>query len=442
MDFKEEADVDEEIISVINDSYDLDETYWLISLIAEKIIIVEKVEGHKRILMQIQQDGQSVIIDDEIDNIGSLLRGLGESLEANICSWRITKEQFTHPSGLAVNCDVSDKTWQEKLLLSYGVRFTWSETFGEQINSGKLLYDSINIGDEAGVRQALARNKARIKDRRRFTRHAFFSTITPLMFALTVEEPSFAIIKFLIAEGANLTEKVGRPAVCALDIITRRYGSNGEILELLQNRTDAVDISRWYVNLGKRAEKVQGRVEAVKHYKMAHEINPENIFALSKLTLIYGKQGKIARAKTWFEKTTGALERHKGKIEASFWYNLGMYFFIIKDYAAAIQKCQLALKSPVIGTAEEIKDKRRDMHFYCGWAYYETGDYSRALKYYKETKRFVFASDDADFRRELENKMADVYKQLGDDKKAEKHAVEAQRISDGNSGAFKKNFCV
>jgi tetratricopeptide (TPR) repeat protein len=436
MDFEEDADVDEEIISIINAVYDLDETRWLISLIAGEVIILEKVEEGQRIAVRINKEDQGyseVIIDDKIDNAEALLKVLGKPFTARIRNWRITREQFTNPPGIAEGCDLTEKTWQEKLLLSFGLSFEWAKILDEGVNIKQLLYDSIRDGNELGIRQALALDKEVVKNRSRFARHSFFSVTTPLMVALTLEEEKFSIIKLLIAAGADLIRKVGRPAECALDIIERKHGGNVEILRLLQNRPDAADISRWYVGLGERVEKAQGVWEVLKYYERAQEINPENIIALSKLSLIYSKQGDSTQAKTWLDETTNAIERHSGMIEAAVWYNLGMCVFNKNNYEKAIWYFGLALKSPIIGKAEEIKCKRRNINFYCGRAYYESGDYISALKHYKEAKRFTSASDDADFRIDLDKRMALVCEALGDNESAEKHTAEARRIIDDNN---------
>jgi tetratricopeptide (TPR) repeat protein len=213
------------IKSIINSIYYLDKTRWLISLIENKIIILEKVDGEgKRIIARIKrgscQNYSEAMQEGNLDiweesSAGELLTKVLESesitlenpLTARIRSWRITREQYTNPPGISDKSYSSEEEWAEKLLLHCGLSLGWEETFGEAVDSKALLRYSIIHDEIEGVKRALVRNIGVINSIHRPETLSFFSGYnTSLMLALRKERQS--IVELLISKGANLSKTI------------------------------------------------------------------------------------------------------------------------------------------------------------------------------------------------------------------------------------------
>jgi hypothetical protein len=448
--------------SIINSIYYLDKTRWLISLIENKIIILEKVDDEgKRTIARIKrgsyQNYSEAMQEDNLDiweesSAGELLTKVLESesitlenpLTARIRSWRITREQYTNPPGISDESYSSEEEWAEKLLLYCGLSLGWEETFGEAGDSKALLRYSIIHDEREGVERALARNKE-VKDsiHRPHTLSFFGGGKTSLMLALRMGRKS--IVELLISKGASLTKKAGLPAKCALDIIEEEdFDDREKILKFLKDeRKGDADISKWYIDFGELHEKMgmEGGGKVLRCYKMAYEIEPGNIVALSKLALSYScsKQASAyEKVEEFCGKTLKGIEesQHNDEAKAIAWGNIGMCQFKIGRYedtgVAVVHGAIYYLNLAIHLIEGKVKTKKmllwfREVNLRCGDAYYKCDNKdAQAAKCY-EIGISSYKKNSLD-KQKLHQRMVFIYRKLGDEENARKHAAEEQKI--------------
>lgn len=114
------------VISIFDSIYSINETEWLISMIAEEIIILERVEGKQRIVeyLFVDEDNPGLKREAlEVTNNTALLMKLKEKrliqlenpLIAMICSKRVTREQIENLSMIEMTLIPNAQEWARDL---------------------------------------------------------------------------------------------------------------------------------------------------------------------------------------------------------------------------------------------------------------------------------------------------------------------------------------
>ncbi len=163
-----------------------------------------------------------------------------------------------------------------------------------------------------------------------------------------------------------------------------------------------------YRKLGKYSMQFEHWNDALKYYKKALEILPNDGVLHCKLGVCYSQlsRSQIDKKKK-MELVQKAVDEYKLATQltpdyADSYFGLGIiYFYVYKDYSQGIKYMAKVLK---------IDPRSIDAHFALGRFYYEIGELNKALEFYKALLSLV-PEDDPRYKKVKEN-ISKIYNQM------------------------------